>query len=297
MRTFSFAKTLSLFIILIGAIQFSHAQCNNASQYGSAVAPTAGGTNNISGCNYATEYAPITSVVAATQYQITSSIATDYITVRQGTPGGAVIANGVQPLSWTSTVAGTYYIHFNTNAACGTQSSCRSTDITHIIPSVPMTFVSSTSTQPNTTGLEICATDAEIIQVEVVTAGNTAAIDFTALRITTTGTTTLADLTNIDIYYTGTSATYSTAILFGSAAPVAGNIDITGTQTLSEGTNYFWVTYDLATTSTIGNFVDALPDCHKDLGGTLEDETSCCNPACNILLLSVQSLGLILIKY
>lgn len=113
----------------------SFSQCNNGTQYGGTSAPTVGGTNNISGCNYASEYAPITGVAAATNYQITSSVATDFITVRQGTPGGTVIAFGVQPLNWTSTVAGTYYIHFNTDAACNTQNSCRSTDITHIMPS------------------------------------------------------------------------------------------------------------------------------------------------------------------
>lgn len=121
-----------LLILLIGITDYSFSQCNNGSQYGGTLAPTGGGTNLISSCNYATEYAPVTGVAAASNYQITSSIATDFITVRQGTSGGPVVAFGVQPLNWTSTVAGTYYIHFNTNSACGTQSSCRSTNITHV---------------------------------------------------------------------------------------------------------------------------------------------------------------------
>ena len=125
--------------ILLGITQFSYSQCNNGSPYGGAVAPTSGGTNNISGCNYASEYAPITGVAASGNYIITSSVATDFITVRQGTSGGPVIAFGVQPLNWTATVVGTYYIHFNTNAACGTQASCRTTDITHVesSPDIP----------------------------------------------------------------------------------------------------------------------------------------------------------------
>ncbi len=125
---------LSLALLLVIVTHFSFSQCNNSTQYGGTTAPTGGGTNNISGCNYASEYAPITGVAAATNYQITSSIATDFITVRQGTSGGTVIAFGVQPLTWTSTVAGTYYIHFNTDASCGTQSICRNTDIIHINP-------------------------------------------------------------------------------------------------------------------------------------------------------------------
>jgi hypothetical protein len=123
--------------VLLGFTQTSFSQCTNGSQYGGTSAPTGGGSNTISSCNYASEYAPITGIVAATDYQITSSIATDFITVHQGTFNGPVIAFGVQPLNWTSTVGGTYYIHFNTNAACGTQNSCRNTVITHVPVPLP----------------------------------------------------------------------------------------------------------------------------------------------------------------
>lgn len=121
-------------LIFIGLSQTSSSQCTNTTQYGGTTAPTNGGSNQISSCNYASEYAPITGLLASTNYQITSSIATDFITVHQGTFNGPVIASGVQPLNWTSTVGGTYFIHFNTNAVCGTQSSCRTTTIIHIQP-------------------------------------------------------------------------------------------------------------------------------------------------------------------
>ncbi len=134
---YGLTKFVVFLTLLIGTTQISYSQCNNGTQYGGTTAPTGGGSNTISGCNYASEYAPVTGVAAATDYQITSSIATDFITVRQGTSGGPVIASGVQPLNWTSTVGGTYYIHFNTNAACGTQSSCRNTVITHVPVPLP----------------------------------------------------------------------------------------------------------------------------------------------------------------
>jgi len=120
-------------ILLVGVFtQTSFSQCTNTSSWGGATAPTGGATNNMSTCNYASEYATVTGVAAATSYRITSSVATDFITVHQGTFNGPVIAFGVQPLNWTSTVGGNYYIHINTDAACGTQSTCRSTDITHV---------------------------------------------------------------------------------------------------------------------------------------------------------------------
>ena len=134
MKKNTLIKLLALLVLSVGTTQLSFSQCNNTSQYGGTSAPTNSGNSTISTCNYASEYAPVTGVAAATNYQITSSIGADFITVRQGTSGGPVIASGVQPLNWTSTVAGTYYIHFNTNSGCGTQNSCRNTTIIHVQP-------------------------------------------------------------------------------------------------------------------------------------------------------------------
>jgi hypothetical protein len=128
-------KNLYLYIVVwaLLLVQYnSFAQCTNTSSFGGGAAPTAGGSLAMAGCNYATEYATVTGVAAATNYRVTSSIATDFITVHQGTFNGPVIAFGVQPLNWTSTVAGTYYIHINTNAACGTNTTCRATTLIHM---------------------------------------------------------------------------------------------------------------------------------------------------------------------
>ena len=106
----------------------AHAQCNNAAPYGNAAAPASVGGSAVIFCNYGGEYGTWSSVDAGTDYSLSSTIGTDFITVRSGTSGGPVVAFGTQPLTFTSTVAGTYYVHVNTNAACGTQNSCR--DIT-----------------------------------------------------------------------------------------------------------------------------------------------------------------------
>ncbi|HKR05411.1 MAG TPA: HYR domain-containing protein, partial [Bacteroidia bacterium] len=103
-------------------------QCTMTSSFGSATAPTSG-TTTISTCSFQSEYSTITSVVAARVYRMTASIANTFITIRQGTSSGPVVASGRTPLIWTSTVAGTYYSHWNTNNSCGTASSCMTTTI------------------------------------------------------------------------------------------------------------------------------------------------------------------------
>jgi hypothetical protein len=113
-------RTITIGIVIVG--------CLNSSPYGSAVAPTSG-VVTITSCQYASEYAEITSVVAGTTYVSTSSVATDYITLRSGTYNGPIVAAGLTPLTWTATVAGTYFQHLNTNAACGTDNTCRVTTI------------------------------------------------------------------------------------------------------------------------------------------------------------------------
>lgn len=126
----------------------------------------------------------------------------------------------------------------------------------------PMTYVSATTTQNNTSNVQTCANNQEIIGIEVVTSGSTSPFNATSFRVRTNGSTSpaiTANVTNIDIYYTGTSSTFAPTTLFGSAAPqVAGtNIDINGSQALSTGTNYFWVVYDMNPSATVGHLVDA----------------------------------------
>ncbi len=140
---------LSLLIFTFLSIHLSIGQCNNASAFGSATAPGPGSSVTISICVYAGEYSTLSSVVAGATYTVTSSTTSDFITVRQGTPGGTVIAFGTQPLNWTATVAGTYYIHTNTNSSCGTQSSCRSISVSRSActpPAAPTSVAASPST-------------------------------------------------------------------------------------------------------------------------------------------------------
>ena len=100
-----------------------------------------------------------------------------------------------------------------------------------------------------------------ILRIEVVTSGFSnprVATDFT---LNTNGSTNaLGDLDSAKIFYTGGSNVFSTATQFGTAyasPPAAPTIfTITGSQTLVEGTNYFWLAYDIDTLATVSNVVD-----------------------------------------
>ena len=102
--------------------------CVNTSPYLTVAAPTTPGVLTISSCTYQSEYNTITSVTAGNQYRSTYNLG-GWITVRHTTSNGTVVASGASPLTWTATVSGTYYVHYNTNSSCGTASSCGTTTI------------------------------------------------------------------------------------------------------------------------------------------------------------------------
>lgn len=110
-------------------------QCENFNEFGIVSAPTSG-TSIISTCSYQTEYSTINDVLAATIYQC-EILNGGYITIREGASNGPVIASGQSPLNWTSTLAGTYFAHWNTDATCGTATNCETTTITYISPAFP----------------------------------------------------------------------------------------------------------------------------------------------------------------
>ena len=93
--------------------------CNNSDAFGSIAAPTVPNPTTITTVQWAGEYATITGAVAGSTYVFTSSLATDFLTVRQGTPGGTALGCGTTPLTVTATANGTLYLHINTSSSCG----------------------------------------------------------------------------------------------------------------------------------------------------------------------------------
>lgn len=123
---------------------------------------------------------------------------------------------------------------------------------------VPMTYISSTVTQ-NTNNIYVPATNAQVICIQVVTAGSANAYNITNFSLNTNGTTNPAnDITKARLWYTGLSSTFATTTQYGSTINnPSGSFSITGSRLLLGGTNYFWLAYDVPSTAPIGDSVDA----------------------------------------
>jgi len=108
--------------------QPSWSQCLYSSPFGSATINTAGAVVTISTCSFAGEYSTISGAVSGQTLKFTAA-ATDWVTIRSGTSSGPVVAFGPQPLTFVNTFTGTLYAHWSLDAACTTQSTCRTTTV------------------------------------------------------------------------------------------------------------------------------------------------------------------------
>ncbi len=236
-KSLQFIKTTGFLIVLWSMISLyggkAIAQCTNTSSYGTSTAPTTGSVT-ITTCQYAGEYATISSVVAGVSYTSTSSVATDYITIRSGTYDGPVVASGVTPLAWTATVAGTYYQHCNTNAACGTESICRTTSI--IIGCTNSTSYGS-ATAPTTGSVTIttCQYGGEYATITSVVAG---ANYISSSSISTD-------------YFTIHSGSYNGPIIAAGLSPLTWNAPVSGTYYQHCNTNSSCGTENLCRTTSL----------------------------------------------
>ena len=121
-------------------------------------------------------------------------------------------------------------------------------------PPVPMSFVSSTTTQI-VTDVARNVTE-QILGIQITTLGGANPFALTSLTINSNGTTDFAhDIDSVKVYYTGFSPVFGTAQLFGAATSLQS--PITGNTALSDGTNYFWVAYDVPKNAWINDTLDA----------------------------------------
>ncbi len=132
-----------VFSLLLLTGYSAQSQCNFTSAFGTATINPTGTIVTISTCSFGGEYSTINGAVNGQTLNFTSSVATDFITIRSGTPGGPVLAFGTTPLSFANTFTGTIYAHWATNAACGTQATCRTTTVQCVsCIATPCTFTS-----------------------------------------------------------------------------------------------------------------------------------------------------------
>jgi hypothetical protein len=99
--------------------------CVATTSRGSVTAPDHNTEIWIDNCTYAGQYNTIYSVVSGRVYRFRSSVATDYLTLTDGSNN--VLAHGVTPLTWTATFSGNVRLHVHTNSSCGTDNTCRAT--------------------------------------------------------------------------------------------------------------------------------------------------------------------------
>ncbi len=184
-----------------------------------------------------------------------------------------IINGDYQLISGLFTVAttGTYYIgiHGIINAT----PWYISLDDISLDVAANMTYTSCTTTQNNTANVSPSQTNQEILGIQVVTSGPLNPISATSFTLNTNGTTSASDLTSAKLYYSGTNNTFSTASQFGTAVTNPnGTFTFTGNQALSEGTNYFWLAYDISSSAASNDYIDA--ECTSiTVAGTLRTPT------------------------
>ena len=119
-----------------------------------------------------------------------------------------------------------------------------------------MAYQSSTTSHSGC-GLRQGFDDQAYMMITVQTQGTLSPLNLTQLNLNTTGSSNdVSDVSSKKIYYTGSSNVFSTSNLIGTSNST-GNYSISGSATLNEGANYFWLAADISSTSTLSNIVDA----------------------------------------
>ena len=106
-----------------------------------------------------------------------------------------------------------------------------------------------------------------VLRIQVNTAGSLTPFNVTSLSLSTAGSTSAAtDIANAKVYFTGVSSAFATTTQFGATSTNPnGTYTVTGTAALSEGINYFWVTYDIKPAAT---YNDILSGCCNQIIGS-----------------------------
>ena len=179
--------------------------------------------------------------------------------------GGSVV-NGTFTVPTTALLGNTgmriVYVESNSSPSpCGTYSWGETEDyLINIQAPQPMTLTSITAQQQ--TGVIGAGTIGGVIRVNVKTSGTLNPLTLNYFGLSTGGCTDVSDIISARMYTTGSSNVYSTTNQFGS--PVyspSGTYQLAGSQTLSNGDNYFFLAYEIAPWVTAcNNVVDATVD-------------------------------------
>lgn len=165
----------------------------------------------------------------------------------------------IQTSSFTAPSTGVYNFAFNCYSAADMFYLNVDSVNVYEVPGSNMAYLSSTTFSANINNVPLGTNNQLLIGVQIVTSGTIAPFNLTTMDLNTNGSTDPSqDILNARIYYTGTVNSFSPINQFGTDFNSPnGSFQITGTQQLLNGTNYFWLTYDISPSAGIGNFVDA----------------------------------------
>jgi len=184
-------------------------------------------------------------------------------------PNGTFVVNGSQALTGGSTNTNNYFflaydVACNATVANVLDAQCTALDVagprtptatnptgTRAITAVTYTAA---TTQPSTGAVPIGGANQPVVRVDVTGCSSSVV---SSLTFSTTGTTNVADISAAKVFYT-TSTTFAPTTQFGTTvATPNGTFTVTGSQALGAGTGYFWLVYDIASSATAANVVDA----------------------------------------
>lgn len=115
---------LGMFALTASTV-WGQGNCQNQFQYPSGgITPNADGTvTTISTCSFESEYSLVTGIQAGATYRFVLA-SQGWITVRQGTPDGPVVAQGYHIVDVLAASTADLYSHWNIDETCATQSEC-----------------------------------------------------------------------------------------------------------------------------------------------------------------------------
>ncbi len=120
-----------------------------------------------------------------------------------------------------------------------------------------MVFDAALLYQTNTENVAVGDIDQEMALIEINTQYTENQLTADEFSLSINGTTDAVDISKAKIYYTAGSVEFSKDNLFGEIESPSGDYVITGSQELVEGSNFFWLVYDVSKTATEGNLLDA----------------------------------------
>ena len=151
---------------------YGQGNCQNATQYpGGTITPDAGGAvTTISTCSFEVEYSHVSGIQSGATYRFTLG-SEGYITVREGTFDGPVVAQGYHIVDVVAASTSDLFPHWTIDETCATQTGCVETTVQFFGDCAPVLA--------SALVVEDCAGGFFMIQVDVLSLGDGSSVTIT----------------------------------------------------------------------------------------------------------------------